>query len=52
MKKSGFTESQIMSVLKQAEARIAVVELCREHAVSNATFYEWGGPDTAARMPR
>jgi putative transposase len=41
MKKSGFTESQIMSVLKQADAGRSVVELCRAHAISNASFYKW-----------
>lgn len=41
MKKSRFTETQIMHVLKQAEVGVAVVELCRQHALSNATFYKW-----------
>ena len=49
MKKSRFTDSQIMAVLKQAEIGTAVPELCREHGISNATFYKWrakfGGMD-------
>ena len=51
MKKSRFTDSQIMEVLKRAEAGIAVPELCRELGVSTATFYKWrakyGGMDTS-----
>lgn len=49
MKKSRFSDSQIMAILKQAEASIPVPELCREHGMSNATFYKWrskyGGMD-------
>ena len=41
MKKSRFTDPQIMSVLKQAEGGMAVPELCREHGISAATFYKW-----------
>ena len=55
MKKSRFTDSQIMSILKQAEAGTPVVELCREHGMSNARFYKWrsrfGGMD-ASMMTR
>ena len=49
MKKSRFTDSQIMAILKQAEAGTPVSELCREHGMSNASFYKWrscfGGMD-------
>lgn len=51
MKKSKFTDSQIMAILKQNEADIKVPDLCREHGISNATFYKWrskfGGMDTS-----
>jgi len=56
MKKSKFSDSQIISVLKQAESGTPIPDLCREHGVSNATFYKWrakyGGMDTSmmARM--
>ena len=49
MKKSKFTDSQILSILKQAEGGISVPEVCREHVISSATFYKWrakyGGMD-------
>lgn len=51
MKISRFTDSQIMQILKQAEAGISVPELCREHSMSSATFYKWrakyGGMDAS-----
>ncbi len=51
MKTSKFTDSQIMSILKQAESGTPVATLCREHGMSNATFYKWrakyGGMDAS-----
>lgn len=39
--KKRFTEEQIVGVLKEAEAGLAVKELCRKHNISDATFYTW-----------
>jgi len=51
MKTSRFSDSQIIAVLKQAEAGSLVPELCREHGISSATFYKWrskyGGMDAS-----
>lgn len=51
MKKSRFTDSQILTVLKQAESGTPVPNLCREHGISSATFYKWrskyGGMDAS-----
>jgi len=41
LKKSRFTESQIVAVLKEGEAGLPVAELCRKHGISNATYYLW-----------
>lgn len=55
MKKSRFSDSQIIAVLKQAEAGTPVPNLCRENGISSATFYKWrskfGGMD-ASMMSR
>ena len=51
MKTSRFSDSQIIAILKQAEAGSLVPELCREHGISSATFYKWrakfGGMDAS-----
>ncbi len=51
MKKSRLSEVQIVKVLKQHESGVSVKELCKEHGVSAATFYNWkskyGGMDTS-----
>ena len=56
MKRSKFTDSQIMDALKRVDAGLAVPEVCRELGISSATFYKWrakyGGMDASmmARM--
>ena len=51
MKKSKFTESKIISILKQQQAGISVSDICREHGISQATFFNWkskyGGMDAS-----
>lgn len=41
MKKSKFTESQIIGILKQQEVGKSVADICREHGLSQPTFYQW-----------
>lgn len=41
MKKLRFTESQIIAVLKEADAGMKVEDVCRQHGISNATYYNW-----------
>ena len=51
MKKSRFSDSQILAIIKQAESGVPVSELCREHSMSAASFYKWrakyGGMDAS-----
>ena len=51
MKKSRFTDSQIVPILKQVEAGTSVADLCREYGMSSASFYQWrskyGGMDAS-----
>ena len=41
MKRSRFSEEQIISVLKEQEAGMATADVCRRHGISSATFYKW-----------
>ncbi len=51
MKKSRYSEAQIVSILKEAENGVPVSELCRTHGMSSASFYQWrslyGGMDAS-----
>jgi putative transposase len=41
MKKSNFTEAQILAILKERESGLSVAELCRKHGISEPTFHNW-----------
>ena len=51
MKMTRYSEPQILAILRQAEGGVSVAELCREHGMSNASFYKWrakyGGMDAS-----
>ncbi|BFM21983.1 hypothetical protein R50076_30320 [Gilvimarinus japonicus] len=55
MRKSRYSDSQILAILKQNESGVSVPDLCREHGMSSAQFYKWrskfGGMD-ASMMKR
>ena len=41
MKRTRFSEAQIVSILKEADAGVALKEICRKHGISDATYYNW-----------
>ena len=51
MKRSRFTEEQVIGILKEHQAGLSASELCRKHGISDATFYNWrskyGGMDVS-----
>lgn len=51
MKRTRFSEEQIIGILKQHESGVSTADVCREHGISSATFYKWkakfGGMDVS-----
>ena len=52
MKKSKFTEGQILGILKQQESGRSVPDVCREHGISQGTFYQWKSKYSGMDLPQ
>ncbi|VCZ69056.1 Putative transposase (identified by ISEscan HMM) [Klebsiella pneumoniae] len=50
--KKRFSDEQIISILREAEAGVSARELCRKHAISDATFYTWRKKYGGMEVPR
>lgn len=50
--KKRFFDQQIISILREAEAEVSAHELCRKHAISNATFYTWRKKSGGIEVPK
>ena len=55
MKRSRFSEEQVIAILKEQESGVATADVCRRHGISSATFYKWkakfGGLDVSGCAP-
>jgi putative transposase len=52
MKKSKFTESQIIGILKEQESGRSVADICRDHGISQPTFYQWKSKYSGMDVPQ
>jgi putative transposase len=52
MKKSKFTESQLVGILKAQESGKSVADICREHGISQGTFYQWKAKYSGIDVPQ
>lgn len=51
MRKSRFTEAQIMTILGEGEAGLPVAQVCRKHEISTATYYQWKRGPASRSLP-
>ena len=51
MRKSRFTENQIVEILKQGEAGVPIAEILRQHNISKATYFQWRAKSRGHRWP-